>query len=352
MKLLMVFILLLNIVNAFGNQKDSTIYYSLPDSVKAISFMAEFTVQEMAKRKYSETGIGTNEVTLSLKKFPIGASLNFHANNNHYLKPVTKGFNVKDPDLKAESLSFSYDWKVGETYTLLIAQATDSTGNFSLYSGYVFLPRENKWKLIGTFKIEGRWSSLQRPTVFYRGRKKQTISISIEQVWVQRQNGSWKNILENNHTPPVVNLYSHVDSLEQLKYENRIVDRSIEQEKFIDTIYDKPNYKKYHGVYYSILKEGTGKQVSVNDTVVAFYKGYLFKDNSVFDETKEKPATFPLNRLIRGWQIGVPLCKVGGRIKLVIPSNLAYSIRTRAAKIPPNSILVFEIEVVDARSPH
>jgi FKBP-type peptidyl-prolyl cis-trans isomerase len=55
--------------------------------------------------------------------------------------------------------------------------------------------------------------------------------------------------------------------------------------------------------------------------------------------------------LIRGWQIGVPLCKVGGKIRLVIPSNLAYSIRTRAAKIPPNSILVFEIEVVDAKSP-
>ena len=99
------------------------------------------------------------------------------------------------------------------------------------------------------------------------------------------------------------------------------------------------------------MKEGTGKQVSVNDTVVAYYKGYLLKDGSVFDETKDKPAIFPLNRLIKGWQIGVPLCKVGGKIKLIIPSNLGYSIRTRAAKIPPNSILVFEIEVVDAKSP-
>ena len=62
-----------------------------------------------------------------------------------------------------------------------------------------------------------------------------------------------------------------------------------------------------------------------------------------------KPATFPLNRLIKGWHIGVPLCKVGGKIKLVIPSGLGYSVRTRAAKIPPNSILVFEIEVLDAK---
>ena len=91
--------------------------------------------------------------------------------------------------------------------------------------------------------------------------------------------------------------------------------------------------------------------VSVEDTVTIFYKGYLFSNGQVFDQTGEKPASFPLKRLIRGWQIAVPLLKVGGKIKLVIPSDLAYSIRTRAAKIPPNSILVFEIEVLDARSP-
>ena len=51
----------------------------------------------------------------------------------------------------------------------------------------------------------------------------------------------------------------------------------------------------------------------------------------------------------QGWQLGVPLCKVGGKIKLVIPSALAYSVRTRAPKIPPNSILVFEVEVLDAK---
>ena len=98
-----------------------------------------------------------------------------------------------------------------------------------------------------------------------------------------------------------------------------------------------------------MIKEGTGRQVSLNDTVTVFYKGYLLKDKSVFDETKDKPAIFPLKRLIMGWQIGVPLCKVGGKIKIIIPSSLAYSIRTRAAKIPPNSILVFEVEVVEAK---
>jgi FKBP-type peptidyl-prolyl cis-trans isomerase FklB len=61
------------------------------------------------------------------------------------------------------------------------------------------------------------------------------------------------------------------------------------------------------------------------------------------------PATFPLNNLIKGWQIGLSLCKVGGKIRLIIPSGLAYSIRNRATEIPPNSILVFDITVLDVK---
>jgi FKBP-type peptidyl-prolyl cis-trans isomerase len=151
-------------------------------------------------------------------------------------------------------------------------------------------------------------------------------------------------MVQRNFNPPVVNLYSHVDSLEQLQIDKSLITQAIAE--------NKTDAKQEHlGIYYTILNEGNGRQVSVNDTVVAYYKGSLLEDNLVFDETKDKPATFPLKRLIMGWQIGVPLCKVGGKIKIIIPSNLAYSIRTRAAKIPPNSILVFEIEVVDARAP-
>ncbi|MGC8064199.1 FKBP-type peptidyl-prolyl cis-trans isomerase, partial [Salmonella enterica] len=72
-------------------------------------------------------------------------------------------------------------------------------------------------------------------------------------------------------------------------------------------------------------------------------------DGSIFDQTKDKPATFPLNRLIKGWQIAVPMCKVGGSIRVIIPSALAYSIRTRSKNIPPNSVLVFDIDVVDVK---
>jgi FKBP-type peptidyl-prolyl cis-trans isomerase len=85
----------------------------------------------------------------------------------------------------------------------------------------------------------------------------------------------------------------------------------------------------------------------VTDTVQVHYKGYLLETSEVFDQTTNEPRRFPLNRLIPGWQLGVPLIKTGGRIILVIPSHLGYNIRTRSPKIPPNSILVFEIEVLD-----
>ena len=151
-------------------------------------------------------------------------------------------------------------------------------------------------------------------------------------------------MLQKDLVSPVVNLLSHIDSLEQLQTDKKLITQAIAE--------NKTDAKSIHdGIYYTMLKEGTGRQVSVNDTVTAYYKGYLFSNDSVFDGTKDKPAVFPLKRLIMGWQIGVPLCKVGGKIKIIIPSNLAYSIRTRAAKIPPNSILVFEIEVVDAKAP-
>ena len=87
----------------------------------------------------------------------------------------------------------------------------------------------------------------------------------------------------------------------------------------------------------------------MSDTVTVLYKGSLLKDGSVFDETKKEPVSFPLNRLIKGWQIGLPLCRVGGKIKLIIPSAQAYSIRSRSKDIPPNSVLVFEIEVVGVK---
>jgi FKBP-type peptidyl-prolyl cis-trans isomerase FkpA len=321
--------------------KDSTIVYNLPDSVKAVQFMVEISIPKPYKQMKLHAGIKTDAVTLELAQ---------EKRNKVVKLGIYKGYSVAKGDnvfewLKNDYLKFPYNWEYNTVYKLLIATAFDSASNFSLHSGYIWLPKENKWKLIGTCRINGKWNTIHNPRFFCSNNKNQKMSSAFAgQVWIQRQNGSWKNLKDETTFPSDINLYSHADSLSQRNIEVKQIGDSIAAGK-TDAI------NKVNDVYYTIMKEGTGRQVSVDDTVTVFYKGYLFSNGTVFDETKEKPATFPLKRLIKGWQIGLPQCKVGGKIKLLIPSNLAYSIRTRAAKIPPNSILVFEIEVLEAKPP-
>ncbi len=90
--------------------------------------------------------------------------------------------------------------------------------------------------------------------------------------------------------------------------------------------------------------EGTTRPV-ITDEVTVFYAGYLL-DGLKFDGTTTFPATFPLNQLIDGWQIGIPMFGKGGKGKLIIPSHLAYGNRDIPV-IPGGSTLVFEIELVD-----
>ena len=325
-------------VSAKATGKDSTIIYNLPDSIKAVQVMAEINVQAITGKKEMFAGIKTDAVKLSLESDKNEKQIVFEFPKS--AKVMATGLNV-DADEKGE-IEFKYNWSVNETYKLLIAQATDSAENFSLYTGYAWLPKENKWKLIGTCKIEGRWNTIQSPATFFSAGKKRKMQTAFGAVWCQRSNGSWKNMKADMQPSPIINLFGHIDSVQQRQMDKKQIEDAIAYGKT-----DAKNNKE--GIYYTMIKEGTGRLVSVNDTVVAYYKGYLFDNGLVFDQTKDKPATFPLKRLIKGWQIGVPLCKVGGKIKLVIPSDLGYSIRTRAAKIPPNSILVFEIEVVDVK---
>jgi hypothetical protein len=328
------------IANATINIKDSTIIYNLPDSLKAFQFMAEINIHAINTTKESFTGIKTDLVKLSLESGKKGKEIVFEFPSS--AKVIATGLNV-DASEKGE-IGFNYNWGLDETYKLLIAVAVDSAENLSLYSGYAWLPKENKWKFIGTCKISGQWSSIQSPASFISKRKNVNLQTTTGQILCQLKNGKWKNMKDTGYLRPVINLLGHVDSVQQRQIDVKLIEESIAN--------SKTNVKDdMEGVYYKILKVGSGRAILITDTVVAHYKGYLFNEKRVFDQTKDNPATFPLNGLIKGWQIGVPLCKVGGKIKLVIPSDLAYSIRTRSAKIPPNSILVFEIEVVEVKQP-
>ena len=99
------------------------------------------------------------------------------------------------------------------------------------------------------------------------------------------------------------------------------------------------------GLAYKVLKEGNGNAPAATDMVQVNYVGKLI-DGTVFDESKGKPAEFRVDGVIKGWTEILQLMKPGGKVKVVIPSDLAYGARYAGEKIPPFSTLVFEIELV------
>lgn len=99
------------------------------------------------------------------------------------------------------------------------------------------------------------------------------------------------------------------------------------------------------GLYYVITEEGTGDHPDINSEVTVKYKGYL-TNGTVFDETTgNSSVTFPLSGLIRGWQIGIPKLKQGGKGTFFVPSALGYGSQA-VGNIPANSVLIFDIELV------
>jgi FKBP-type peptidyl-prolyl cis-trans isomerase FklB len=105
------------------------------------------------------------------------------------------------------------------------------------------------------------------------------------------------------------------------------------------------------GLQYKSLKEGSGPQPKATDTVTVNYRGTL-TDGTEFDSSykRNEPATFPLNGVIKGWTEGVQLMKEGSKYQFVIPAALAYGDRSPGAGIPPNSVLLFEIELVKVKA--
>lgn len=99
------------------------------------------------------------------------------------------------------------------------------------------------------------------------------------------------------------------------------------------------------------LKVGNGDEAKTSSTVTAHYTGALAKDGTIFESSKDsgQPATFPLNQVIQGWQLGVPGMKVGGTRRLIIPAALAYGEAGSPPKIGPNEPLVFDIELISVQ---
>jgi FKBP-type peptidyl-prolyl cis-trans isomerase FkpA len=101
------------------------------------------------------------------------------------------------------------------------------------------------------------------------------------------------------------------------------------------------------GLQYKITKEGTGKNPKATDTVVVHYKGTTI-DGKEFDSSYKRgePATFPLNRVIKGWTEGLMYLSEGGKATLYIPSELAYGKQGAGSDIGPDETLIFDVELI------
>lgn len=93
---------------------------------------------------------------------------------------------------------------------------------------------------------------------------------------------------------------------------------------------------------------GTGETVLPGATIKAHYTGALVNNGIIFQSSHDfgDAISFGLDQVIKGWSEGVPGMKVGGTRRLVIPSEMAYGSARAASNIPPNSDLVFDIDLI------
>ena len=123
---------------------------------------------------------------------------------------------------------------------------------------------------------------------------------------------------------------------------------------FLAEMEKKPGVKKTaSGLLYEIVTAGDGPKPAATDMVKVHYRGTLI-DGKEFDSSykRNQPAVFPVNRVITGWHEALQLMPVGSKWKLYIPSELAYGSRPpQGAQIPPDAVLVFDVELLSIEKP-
>ncbi|HCL05169.1 MAG TPA: hypothetical protein DHW64_04035 [Chitinophagaceae bacterium] len=384
--------------------------YPLADSIKAIGFYNEITVPQGHDPLYSyymATGFSRGYFGIQVNSekerrviFSVWDAGNEAIDrgkvaDSNKVKLLAKGDAVVANDFGNEGTGghshWVYNWKAGETYRFLVTALTDSATQTTIYTGYFFVPELQRWKLIAAFRAPKDGNTLNKLYSFNENFVGENGHLQRKAFfgnqWVQQQRGGrWVPLTEaifttdatgragdrfdygagvtgeqfylwnggfkeqeakqndqfkrpNTTKAPVIDYTKDADSIAQARKDIQEIADAVKTGK-IDTT------GSIESVYYHILQQGNGEYVSVTDTVTVHYKGTLLTDGSIFDQTKDKPAVFSLRRLIRGWQLALPKCRVGGKVRVIIPSAQAYGIRTRSKDIPPNSVLVFDIEVV------
>ncbi len=133
--------------------------------------------------------------------------------------------------------------------------------------------------------------------------------------------------------------------------DQRIADEKAKMDAELDKI--AAGFKKTDsGLRYQIIQNGNGKKAEKGNNISVHYKGQLV-DGTVFDSSyqRKQPIDFQVGvgQVIKGWDEGLQLLKVGDKARLVIPSHLAYGSQGAGGVIPPDATLIFDVELVDVK---
>ncbi|MBI3637767.1 MAG: FKBP-type peptidyl-prolyl cis-trans isomerase [Candidatus Rokubacteria bacterium] len=157
--------------------------------------------------------------------------------------------------------------------------------------------------------------------------------------------------LSDNGKDKKIDVQTYGPKIQELQ-KSRVAAAAVEEKKAGEAFLakaatEKGATKTPSGLIVTVVKPGTGPSPKATDKVKVHYHGTLI-DGTVFDSSVQRgePIVFPLNQVIPCWTEGVQTMKVGGKSKLVCPSNIAYGDRGAPPKIRPGATLVFEVELL------
>jgi len=184
--------------------------------------------------------------------------------------------------------------------------------------------------------------------------KKQNMEINLETLAAGLRDGlsGDKPLLTEEQIKETMTAYSKTMMDKQATQNKEVAGKNKEiGDKFLAENKSKEGVKTTaSGLQYKVLKEGSGASPKETDTVVTHYRGTLL-NGTEFDSSykRNEPASFPVNRVIKGWTEALQMMKPGSKYQLVIPASLAYGERGAGQDIGPNETLIFEVELLSVK---